>query len=71
MEVKNESIRELSEHESTRVNGGIAFVIPPAVGFAAKVTGISLGITTSSLITILGLRSAHDAIFSDQGQADE
>jgi len=30
MEVKNESIRELSEHESTSVNGGIAFVIPPA-----------------------------------------
>lgn len=54
---------ELTTEELANVNGGVVFLIPPAVGFAAKVTGISLGIITSGTITMLGLTSAYHGIF--------
>lgn len=63
MEIEKSNLMELSPEEVSTVNGGVAFVIPPVVGFAAKVTGISLGMTVSAVVTALGLRSAHDAIF--------
>ncbi|MCF7514548.1 hypothetical protein L3V43_13530 [Pseudoalteromonas sp. L23] len=54
-----ENIIELNAAEMAEVNGGVAFIIPPMVGFAFKVTGISLGTIGGSL----AVYSAYRTIF--------
>ncbi|GBL05763.1 hypothetical protein [Glaciecola sp. KUL10] len=58
-----EDLKELNVHECDLVSGGLVFLIPPAVGFAFKVTGVSLGIVTAGTVTAFGLSSAIRTIF--------
>ena len=62
-------MQELNTQEISQVSGGaVVLLIPPALGFAAKVTGISLGMITSATITYMGLASAYRSIFPEGSQ---
>lgn len=59
-------MKEITRNEIECVSGGVVVLIPPALGLAAKITGISLGITTSATITYLGLTSAYRSLFKEE-----
>lgn len=50
-------MRELNVNEIQEVNGGIVFLIPPAVTFGVKVIGIAIGIIGSSIATFAAYQS--------------
>ncbi|WP_448547419.1 hypothetical protein [Thalassotalea fusca] len=50
-------MRELSINEVQEVNGGVVFLIPPAVTFAVKVTGVSVGVIGSSVSIMAAYKS--------------
>jgi len=53
-------MRELSLNEVQEVNGGVVFLIPPAVTFAVKVTGISIGMIGSCLSIFSAYKSLKE-----------
>ena len=52
---------ELTIKETQEINGGVVFLIPPAVTIGVKVLGIGIGIVGSSIATFSAYRSLYAA----------